>query len=497
MVLYKQRKDSIDKLDAALAKIQQDGIGAKEVSAFMDKLQLFYTNTELGKVHLSLLFYPPTAALKSGFTLGNATGRELQKENVDMSVIECFPYAHIEKSKNFDQRKFKSLFQNNYQFRTAVRCYIKENFLIEFEAFKLRHPCTISKHPVYLGGVVATLVFKHCYTTTEQEPNAEVTIPLLRTPCLAECGDMFYAMEGVHPSYHLMKAREKRACECFRLNMAIFRALTSYAIANIPMNETLTFEHVAKVRKYNDVINCLKTLHIDKELVLHFRASCLHTTDVAHIEKAHLFVQDNNIHNFTVFLHLAFSEILILVPDDKWKTILKRIRIAEIPDRAMNTDGFWAKISVPDDKWKTILKRVRIAEIPDRAMNTGGFWAKISVPDDKWKTILKRIRIAEIPDGAMNTNGFWAKISVPDDKWKTILKRIRIAEIPDRAMNTNGFWAKISVPDDEWKTILKRIRIAEIPDRAMNTYRRLLGQDLGPRRQMENHIEADSNRGDS
>jgi hypothetical protein len=108
MMLLTQRKDSIDVLDAALAKIRQDGIGAKEVSAFMDKLKLFHTNTELGKVHLSLLFYPPTAALKSGYTLGNATGRELQKENVDMSVIECFPYAHIKKIKELRSGKVQN-----------------------------------------------------------------------------------------------------------------------------------------------------------------------------------------------------------------------------------------------------------------------------------------------------------------------------------------------------------------------------------------------------
>ncbi len=249
MMLLTQTKDSIDILDAALAKIRQDGIGAKEVSAFMDKLKLFHTNTELGKVHLSLLFYPPTAALKSRYTLGNATGRELQKENVDMSVIECFPYAHIEKSKNFDQQKFRTLFEHNYGFQKAVKRYICENFRIEHEAFKLRHPSSHSKHSVYLGGVVASLVFKRCHTTEVLEPDAEVATPLLRTPCLEKCRDTFYAMEGVHPSYHLMKARERSACECFRLNMAIFRALTQYAMANIPMNETLTVEHVAKVRK--------------------------------------------------------------------------------------------------------------------------------------------------------------------------------------------------------------------------------------------------------
>ncbi len=67
----------------------------------------------------------------------------------------------------------------------------------------------------------------------------------------------------------------------------------------------------------------LKNIYIDKEVVLHFRASCLHTTDVAQIEKAHLFVHQNNIRNFNVFLHLAFSDMLILIPDNEWKTVFQ------------------------------------------------------------------------------------------------------------------------------------------------------------------------------
>jgi len=70
--LYTQTKDSIDTLDAALAKLRQREVGPREVTSFMEKLQLFHTNTELGNDHLCLLFYPPSAALKSGFTLGNA-----------------------------------------------------------------------------------------------------------------------------------------------------------------------------------------------------------------------------------------------------------------------------------------------------------------------------------------------------------------------------------------------------------------------------------------
>jgi hypothetical protein len=63
---------------------------------------------------------------------------------------------------------------------------------------------------------------------------------------------------------------------------------------------------------------------------------------------------------------------------------------------------------VPDHewKWKIVLKRIQIAEIPDKTMNTGGFWAKILVSDREWKIVLKRIRIAGILDKAMNTDGF-------------------------------------------------------------------------------------------
>jgi hypothetical protein len=86
-------------------------------------------------------------------------------------------------------------------------------------------------------------------------------------------------------------------------------------LKTFPMKETLTLEQAAKIQEYNDVVNLLNTLNIDKERVLHFRASCLHTTNVAQIRKAHMFVQENGISNFDVFLHLAFSEMVILAPE--------------------------------------------------------------------------------------------------------------------------------------------------------------------------------------
>jgi hypothetical protein len=61
------------------------------------------------------------------------------------------------------------------------------------------------------------------------------------------------------------------------------------------MKHLLVSEQAASVHKYNDVVNDLKTIHIDKAEVLHFRASCLHTTNVAQIQKSHLFVQVNKI----------------------------------------------------------------------------------------------------------------------------------------------------------------------------------------------------------
>jgi hypothetical protein len=150
------------------------------------------------------------------------------------------------------------------------------------------------------------------------------------------------SMDGVHPSYHLMRGSAKGACECFRLNMAIFRALAIYAVENVPMNETLTFEQARKVREYNDVVSLLTILlNIDKEKVLHFRASCLHTTNVAQIQKAHVFVQENKISNFNVFLHLAFSEMLIYIPEDEWKTTLKRIRIANRGNSRQSDEHRW------------------------------------------------------------------------------------------------------------------------------------------------------------
>ncbi len=150
----------------------------------------------IGKVHLSLLFYPPTAALKSGYTLGNATGRELQKENVDMSVIDWMfsirTYRKIKELRPNKVQKFiwEQLWVRQQSNVTSWRISGLSSKRSNWEIPVL----TPWKHPVYLGGVVASLVFKHCYATTEQEPDADVTIPLLRTPYLAECGDIFYAM---------------------------------------------------------------------------------------------------------------------------------------------------------------------------------------------------------------------------------------------------------------------------------------------------------------
>jgi hypothetical protein len=64
-VLYGQREQSIDDLEADLATLRIEEIVTKVVTAFMEELQLFYTTTELGKGHLGLLLYPPSAALKA------------------------------------------------------------------------------------------------------------------------------------------------------------------------------------------------------------------------------------------------------------------------------------------------------------------------------------------------------------------------------------------------------------------------------------------------
>ncbi len=49
--------------------------------------------------------------------------------------------------------------------------------------------------------------------------------------------------------------------------MAIFRALAIYAVENVPMKQTLTFEQARKVQENNDVVSLLKSLNIDKEKV--------------------------------------------------------------------------------------------------------------------------------------------------------------------------------------------------------------------------------------
>ena len=50
-----------------------------------------------------LLYYPPTACLGTGATLGNDTGRELGKilDIEEVSVIEQLPYVHKEASGRF------------------------------------------------------------------------------------------------------------------------------------------------------------------------------------------------------------------------------------------------------------------------------------------------------------------------------------------------------------------------------------------------------------
>jgi hypothetical protein len=175
-VLYIQRKTNIDKLHVILARLRHEERGAKEVTVFMKNLQRFYTDTELGQDHLGLLFYPPSRSLKTKRTLGNATGRELQKENISMPVVECFPYAHQVSSNKFDQQMFRSLFENNESFQTAIKSYVLENFRIEHEAFKIKYPDNHSKHVLYLGGVVARVVFTQCYPTQEHESTDAVSI---------------------------------------------------------------------------------------------------------------------------------------------------------------------------------------------------------------------------------------------------------------------------------------------------------------------------------
>jgi hypothetical protein len=57
-----------------------------------------------------------------------------------------------------------------------------------------------------------------------------------------------------------------------------------------------------------------------------------------------LFVQENNIVDLNVFFHLSFSENFILVEDNEWNIILERITTGAIPEKAMNTDGFWVLV---------------------------------------------------------------------------------------------------------------------------------------------------------
>jgi hypothetical protein len=61
---------------------------------------------------------------------------------------------------------------------------------------------------------------------------------------------------------------------------------------------------------------------------------------------------------------------------------LERIATEGIPEKAMNTDGFWSKILEKDDKWKIILERIATEEIPDEALKASGFWSKILVMSD-------------------------------------------------------------------------------------------------------------------
>ncbi len=103
----------------------------------------------------------------------------------------------------------------------------------------------------------------------------------------------------------------------------------------------------------------------------------------------------------------------MLVENPKWDTILERIQDDAIPDTAICTDGFWAKVLVTNEKWGIILKRIKDDRLPDRAINAGGFWSKVLIMDKQWITLLMRIQDAAIPDVAMERNGLWSRILVP------------------------------------------------------------------------------------
>ena len=129
----------------------------------------------------------------------------------------------------------------------------------------------------------------------------------------------------------------------------------------------------------------------------------------------------------------------MLVENLKWDIILERIQDDAIPDTAICTNGFWAKVIVPNEKWDRILKRIKDDRIPDRAIKAGGFWSKILIVDIQWNTLLMRIQDAAIPDVAMERNGFWSRILVPSSDWHTILKHLEHPRL-QTCFTSSAFW---------------------------------------------------------
>ena len=481
--------------DQLAFKLNTIALNDGNVGKLMQEMNKFYTTTKPGNAELFVLLFPPSTCQESNKTFGNRTGNELATSGIkieNVSVIEIFPFYHTTAANKFDQKLFSKLYKKNEKFRNAINEYFTDCFTIEMKATELEN----QKKTVYIGGQQAQKVYREAFSENlvTREPEQDGEIYLLYRSCKVSINEAtertidIYAMEGVHPSYHLVKARQKDASELYRQTMDIYKALHEWNTGGKPMKELLTDLLYAAVKKYNDVVDFLKEenwikelggqlVRISKEKVLKFRPSCLHTTSVDHIKKAINFLIALKCCYYVPLLHLGFSQQFTSLSEDEWNKLCARLKTwvennREVSDRCFALGSFWSAVSSRnDDEWKKLCQRLKTwvenntRNVSDRCFALGSFWSAVSSQDDeKWKkTINRLVTITETVNSADFgiCDSLWSKVSKSNnEEWDKIINRLNAIDwyYLNKFRNLSSFWCRVLKPDEEWEKMMKNVR---------------------------------------
>ena len=393
------RRTVIDQLAFKLNAIAQND---EYVEKLMQGMNKFYTTTKPGNAELFVLFFPPSTCKDTNQTFGNQTGNELKKSGIDIenvSVIEIFPFYHTTAANKFDQKLFSKLYKKNEEFQNAINKYFTDCFKIEMKATELEN----QKKTVYIGGQQAQKVYREALVDNlvPREPEQEGEISLLYSSWKVSTNEAtertidIYAMEAVHPSYHLVKARQKDASELYRQTMDIYIALHKRNTDGTPMKESLDDRQNAAVEMYKAVVNLLKEENwITEEDALKFRPSCLHTTSLNNIERARNVLIALECCYDVPLLNLGFSQQFTSLSEDEWKKLCQRLitwvgnNPKEVSERCFALGSFWSAVSrLNDDEWNKLCQRLitwveNNREVSDRCLALGSFWSAVSRLND-------------------------------------------------------------------------------------------------------------------